>query len=60
MTTSLVIELECGSSSGRVHPHNGDWAGDFESPPRDTDPGGQHIAGASAMDSPTADTWDHR
>jgi hypothetical protein len=29
MATSRIIEEETGTSAGRVHPHNGYWAGDF-------------------------------
>jgi hypothetical protein len=29
MTTSLLIEEESGTSTGRSHPHNGYYAGDF-------------------------------
>jgi hypothetical protein len=29
MATSLVIEEECGTCTGYVHPHNGYYAGDF-------------------------------
>ena len=31
MATSRIIEEETGTSAGRVHPHNGYWAGDFTS-----------------------------
>ena len=37
MTTPLLLEEECGSFTGRRHPHNGYYAGDFfghPSPPR--------------------------
>jgi hypothetical protein len=33
MATSRIIEEEAGTSSGRMHPHNGYWAGDFSSHP---------------------------
>ncbi len=29
MAKSLIIEIETGTSSGRQHPHNGYYAGDF-------------------------------
>jgi len=29
MAASISIEEESGTSSGRVHPHNGYYAGDF-------------------------------
>ena len=29
MAASISIELESGTSAGRVHPHNGYYAGDF-------------------------------
>jgi hypothetical protein len=29
MATSRIVEEETGTSAGRVHPHNGYWAGDF-------------------------------
>ena len=31
MAASISIELESGTSAGRVHPHNGYYAGDFDS-----------------------------
>jgi hypothetical protein len=30
MAASISIELESGTCAGRVHPHNGYYAGDFE------------------------------
>ncbi len=32
MAASIYIEVESGTYSGRVHPHNGYYAGDFSSP----------------------------
>ena len=29
MAASIFVELESGTSAGRVHPHNGYYAGDF-------------------------------
>jgi hypothetical protein len=29
MAASLIIEEEAGRSTGRIHPHNGYYAGDF-------------------------------
>jgi hypothetical protein len=29
MAASLVIEEESGTTTGRIHPHNGYYAGDF-------------------------------
>ena len=29
MAASIIIEQESGMSAGRVHPHNGYYAGDF-------------------------------
>jgi hypothetical protein len=34
MAASIIIEQESGMSAGRVHPHNGYYAGDFTSRPR--------------------------
>jgi len=34
MAASIVIEEESGTFTGRVHPHNGYYAGDFGSHPR--------------------------
>ena len=31
MAASIIIEQESGISAGRVHPHNGYYAGDFTS-----------------------------
>jgi hypothetical protein len=33
MAASIVIEEESGTYSGRVHPHNGYYAGDFTTRP---------------------------
>jgi hypothetical protein len=33
MTASIVIEEESGISTGRIHPHNGYFAGDFRDVP---------------------------
>jgi hypothetical protein len=35
MAASLVIEEEAGTYTGRVHPHNGYYAGDFWGPRHD-------------------------
>ena len=32
MAASIFVELESGTSAGRVHPHNGYYAGDFTTP----------------------------
>jgi len=32
MAASISIEQESGTSAGRVHPHNGYYAGDFGTP----------------------------
>ena len=32
MAASIYVELESGTSAGRVHPHNGYYAGDFTGP----------------------------
>ena len=34
MAASIIIEQESGKYTGRVHPHNGYYAGDFTSRPR--------------------------
>jgi hypothetical protein len=39
MAASISIEQESGTFTGRVHPHNGYYAGDFETP--------QYVAPAS-------------
>lgn len=36
MATSRVIEEESGTTTGRIHAHNGYYAGDFSSPRYDT------------------------
>ena len=36
MAASLVIEEESGTTTGRVHAHNGYYAGDFSTPRYDT------------------------
>ena len=36
MTTYLISEQESGTWSGRVHPHNGYYAGDFRDVPMAT------------------------
>ena len=30
MASSILIEEESGTTTGRRHPHNGYWAGDFD------------------------------
>lgn len=32
MAASIPVEMESGTSAGRVHPHNGYYAGNFASP----------------------------
>jgi hypothetical protein len=32
MAASIIIEVESGTSTGRVHSHDGYYAGDFSSP----------------------------
>ena len=32
MAASIFVELESGTSAGRVHPHNGYYAGEFTTP----------------------------
>jgi hypothetical protein len=34
MAASLLIEAESGTWTGRIHPHNGYYAGDFSDVPR--------------------------
>jgi hypothetical protein len=34
MAASIPIEQESGRCVGRVHPHNGYYAGEFASPPK--------------------------
>ena len=36
MAASIYVELESGRSAGRVHPHNGYYAGDFSQVPMPT------------------------
>ena len=36
MADSRIIEEESGTTTGRVHAHNGYYAGDFSSPRYDT------------------------
>ena len=38
MAASRFVEQESGTYSGRVHPHNGYYAGDFSSPRQDPPP----------------------
>ena len=38
MAASIFVELESGTSAGRVHPHNGYYAGDFSAPRQDAAP----------------------
>ena len=35
MAATIFIEMEAGTCSGRVHPHNGYYAGDFSTPRSD-------------------------
>ena len=32
MAASIAVEMESGVSAGRLHPHNGYYAGDFTNP----------------------------
>jgi hypothetical protein len=32
MAASIFVEMETGTSAGRVHPHNGYYAGEFTTP----------------------------
>jgi hypothetical protein len=32
MAATILVEVETGTCSGRVHPHNGYYAGDFSTP----------------------------
>jgi hypothetical protein len=38
MAASIFVEQETGTYSGRVHPHNGYYAGDFSAPRQDAAP----------------------
>jgi hypothetical protein len=38
MAASKYVEFESGTATGRVHPHNGYYAGDFSSPRREPAP----------------------
>ena len=40
MAASLFIEEESGTWSGRIHPHNGYYAGNFSSQQREGQPTG--------------------
>ena len=35
MAATIFVEVESGTSTGRVHPHNGYYAGDFGDPRHD-------------------------
>lgn len=48
MAATIIVEMESGTCSGRVHPHNGYYAGDF-STQRYPRPG----TGQRASSSPT-------
>ena len=50
MAASIPIEQESGMSAGRVHAHNGYYAGDFASP--------RHVAPA-AWHAPIPAPFDH-
>ena len=50
MAATIPVETESGTYSGRVHPHNGYYAGDFSSR-RD---------GRNARASDAADSWSQR
>ena len=41
MAATIFTEVETGTCSGRVHPHNGYYAGDFSTPRRDVPDAGQ-------------------
>lgn len=46
MAATIPVETESGIDSGRVHPHNGYYAGDFTSARSDSrSRGGAHPAG---------------
>lgn len=36
MAASLILEQESGTWTGRIHPHNGYYAGDFSDAPQPT------------------------
>ncbi|MGW1343048.1 hypothetical protein ACWCOV_18495 [Kribbella sp. NPDC002412] len=36
MTGSLIVEIETGTWTGSLHPHNGYYAGDFSDAPAPT------------------------
>jgi hypothetical protein len=38
MAASMFLELESGTATGRVHPHNGYYAGDFSTPRHESAP----------------------
>jgi hypothetical protein len=41
MAATIFTEVETGTCSGRVHPHNGYYAGDFSTSRRDVTDAGQ-------------------
>ena len=41
MAATIFVEVESGTCSGRVHPHNGYYAGDFSTSRRDVPDTGQ-------------------
>jgi hypothetical protein len=50
MAATIPVEVETGTYSGRVHPHNGYYAGDFSSSSRATGRGARtgHASGVPA------------
>jgi|tagenome__1003787_1003787.scaffolds.fasta_scaffold20798425_3 hypothetical protein len=65
MATSLVVEVESGTCSGELHPHNGYYAGDFGRGPVQASspaaPARVAVAARSALDEVggrTVDRWD--
>ena len=53
MAASIIIEQESGMSAGRVHPHNGYYAGDFTSR-RGVLPAAWHTPIPAAFDQPSS------
>lgn len=51
MAASLIIEEEAGVCTGRIHPHNGYYAGDFSARPAFA----TFAAPAFPLDAATAD-----
>jgi hypothetical protein len=53
MAATIFVEVETGTCSGQVHPHNGYYAGDFGSPCR-PDPESQRSSSPTPLVSRTA------